>query len=107
MSDGLKTVEELKEQVLLFNMLKLPGQPQGMHMGTSYLVNDLLRRVEAQDKVIADLIVERDKARDHGYDARVREKAAENARVSVVERLTKLEVEVKRHCMLLQQALTR
>ena len=37
---------DLKERVNRFNMLQLPGQPQGMHMGTSYLVNDLLRELE-------------------------------------------------------------
>jgi hypothetical protein len=29
-----------------FKSLQLPGQPQGMHMGTSYLVSDLMKAVE-------------------------------------------------------------
>jgi hypothetical protein len=33
----------LEERVNLFNQMALPGQPLGMHMGTSYLVNDLAR----------------------------------------------------------------
>jgi len=36
----------LKERVEAFNMMELPGQPRMMHMGTSYLVNDLWREVE-------------------------------------------------------------
>lgn len=39
-------VKELKERVLKFQMLELPGQPMGMHMGTMYLVGDLMRTVE-------------------------------------------------------------
>ena len=50
--------DELKERVLQFNMLKLPGQMPMMHMGTNSLVNDLLAEVEklrAQlDEVTAD-----------------------------------------------------
>ena len=34
-------LEFLEERVAQFNALKLPGQPQAMHLGTSYLVNDL------------------------------------------------------------------
>ena len=44
--------DELKERVLQFNMLKLPGQMPMMHMGTRYLVNDLLAEV---DKLRAQL----------------------------------------------------
>lgn len=36
---------DLQTRVQQFNALELPGQPQGMHMGTSYLVNDLWREV--------------------------------------------------------------
>jgi hypothetical protein len=38
--------EDMKERVDKFNRLELPGQPIMMHMGTSYLVNDLWREVE-------------------------------------------------------------
>lgn len=37
---------DLRERVNQFMMLQLPGQPMGMHIGTSYLVSDLLRTVE-------------------------------------------------------------
>lgn len=39
-------MDELEERVFKFNTLTLPGQPMGMHMGTSYLVNDLWREVK-------------------------------------------------------------
>ena len=38
--------DDLKERVEKFNLLELPGQPMGMHMGTLYLVNDLWSEVE-------------------------------------------------------------
>lgn len=44
----LKSIEDLREQVTLFDQLKLPGQPAGIHMGTSYLVHDLLRALEEE-----------------------------------------------------------
>jgi hypothetical protein len=37
---------DLETRVRQFSMLQLPGQPQGMHMGTSYLVNDLWAEVK-------------------------------------------------------------
>lgn len=42
--------DDLKERVDQFNALELPGQPKMMHMGTSYLVNDLWREVESLRK---------------------------------------------------------
>ena len=33
--------EDLRDRVKQYNMLQLPGQPLGMHMGTSYLIGDL------------------------------------------------------------------
>lgn len=36
-------LRELKTRVDQFNRMQLPGQMQMMHMGTSYLVNDLFR----------------------------------------------------------------
>lgn len=39
-------IEELEERVMQFNTLSLPGQPLMMHMGTSYLVNDLWEKVK-------------------------------------------------------------
>ena len=39
-------MEDLGTRVQQFNSLQLPGQPMGMHMGTSYLVNDLWHEVQ-------------------------------------------------------------
>lgn len=36
----------LKERVDAFALMELPGQPRMMHMGTSYLVNDLWREID-------------------------------------------------------------
>ena len=47
MSDSfVNNKESLEERVNLFNQMALPGQPLGMHMGTSYLVNDLMREIQ-------------------------------------------------------------
>ena len=43
MKSAAEIKEELKKRVDQFNMLELPGQPMMMHMGTSYLMNDLWR----------------------------------------------------------------
>lgn len=37
---------DLEARVNQFKTMSLPGQPMGMHMGTSYLVNDLWREVQ-------------------------------------------------------------
>ncbi|KKN10932.1 hypothetical protein LCGC14_1031610 [marine sediment metagenome] len=42
----------LEERVLQFSMLELPGQPRMMHMGTSYLVNDLWTELQRKDEDI-------------------------------------------------------
>lgn len=39
--DGEERLVDLTERVNKFNMLQLPGQPQGMHRGTAYLIGDL------------------------------------------------------------------
>lgn len=36
---------DVLDRAVDFSMLRLPGQPMGMHMGTSYLVNDLAAEV--------------------------------------------------------------
>lgn len=41
-----ETKDDLAERVRQFNSLELPGQMPMMHMGTSYLVNDLWREVQ-------------------------------------------------------------
>ena len=37
---------ELEGRVHAFNSLELPGQPKMMHMGTSYLINELWAEVK-------------------------------------------------------------
>ena len=39
-------LDDLRDRVSKFNMLGLPGQPMGMHMGTSYLVGDLWHELQ-------------------------------------------------------------
>ena len=39
-------MDDLEKRVQQFITLSLPGQPMSMHMGTSYLVNDLWREVQ-------------------------------------------------------------
>ena len=41
-ADLAKRLEELEERVLQYKMMQLPGQPMITHMGTSYLIDDLL-----------------------------------------------------------------
>ena len=62
----------LKDRVLLYNLMQLPGQPQMMHVGSSNLVNDLAAevtrltrqvgeatgRIETDGKLIASLEAE-------------------------------------------------
>lgn len=44
--DSVERFEDLRGRVEKFSLLELPGQPQGMHMGTSYLVDDLWRELQ-------------------------------------------------------------
>lgn len=37
--------EPLEKRVMDFQLMRLPGQPVGVHLGTSYLVQDLWDRV--------------------------------------------------------------
>jgi hypothetical protein len=46
MTEPVKRLEELRERVDQFRALQLPGQPMMMHMGTKYLVNDLMTALE-------------------------------------------------------------
>ena len=39
-------MDSLEERVKQFEMMRLPGQPRAIHMGTSYLINDLWREVK-------------------------------------------------------------
>ena len=47
-------VADLKERSKLFQLMQLPGQPLGMHMGTSYLVADLMRYANALSALLAE-----------------------------------------------------
>ncbi|QZP06847.1 hypothetical protein [Caenibius sp. WL] len=49
-------VADLRERVRQFQTMELPGQPMMLHMGTSYLVNDLWSAVK--------LLAERQKGGD-------------------------------------------
>lgn len=61
----------LEERVLAFSQRRMPGQPQFVHLGTSYLVNDLWHEVQKlrldvikhrSDKPIAEVLDEVDRA---------------------------------------------
>jgi hypothetical protein len=57
---------DLATRVQQFVCMELPGQPRGMHMGTSYLVNDLwseIQRLRAIEDTAIDLI---ENIREHG-----------------------------------------
>ena len=59
--------KDLDERFEKFDMLELPGQPQGMHMGTSYLVGDARRWIKVLEGRIAEAerrITERDDAEE-------------------------------------------
>jgi hypothetical protein len=44
--------KELEDKVRKFELMQLPGQPAMMHMGTSYLINDLCREIkELEEKL--------------------------------------------------------
>ena len=42
MTTFVERLKELEERVLQYKTLQLPGQPMMTHMGTSYLIDDLL-----------------------------------------------------------------
>ena len=44
-------MKDLEERVYKFQTGELPGQPMSMHMGTSYLVNDLWKEVKRLRKI--------------------------------------------------------
>jgi hypothetical protein len=56
--------ESLEDRVNKFNALELPGQPKMMHMGTSYLVNDLWREVKQLTERL-DVFLHADRPRDN------------------------------------------
>ena len=41
----MTNIDELNKRIEQFNSLSLPGQPMAMHMGTSYLINDLWKKI--------------------------------------------------------------
>ena len=63
-------MSDLDERVFAFVMMRLPGQPQSMHMGTKRLVMDLNDRVNELEKALFD----RDYTPDddpHGINAEI------------------------------------
>ena len=42
-----EALAQIRERVMQFKTMSLPGQPMAMHMGTSYLVGDLDRAIDA------------------------------------------------------------
>jgi hypothetical protein len=72
-------MSDLIERVTQFRALQLPGQPQSMHMGTSYLVNDLVARVrelEADIRAQSQTpYIAAEKVRYDGYMKSARERA--------------------------------
>ena len=77
----VKRPDDLDERVLQFQMMKLPGQPIGMHMGTSYLVNDLHKRVkelEAENQRLREAISIVYEAWVGGTMKRMRDKISSN-----------------------------
>jgi len=57
-------MDDLQERVVKYNTLKLPGQPIGIHMGTSYLINDLWREVQRLRKELAQDVIYPEEDRD-------------------------------------------
>jgi hypothetical protein len=56
-------IRELEERVSQFQLVKLPEQPDVMHVGTSNLVTDLLktvrdlaRELEAKERIIQSVV---------------------------------------------------
>lgn len=47
MEKEVEEIRKLEQKVKNFNCLRLPGQGLSIHMGTSYLVNDLWRSIQA------------------------------------------------------------
>jgi hypothetical protein len=48
-------ITDLEDRCMQFQALRLPGQPFGMHMGTSYLVRDLMDTVKELRSEIEEL----------------------------------------------------
>ncbi len=46
--DAAERFADLGKRVNQFGVLQLPGQPQGMHMGTEYLIDDLWRELQRE-----------------------------------------------------------
>ena len=49
-------MDGLQERVEKFELMQLPGQPMGMHMGTFNLVNDLWREVRRLRDIIRSCV---------------------------------------------------
>lgn len=46
MQQNAETKDSLEDRVMQFDTMSLPGQPMMMHMGTSYLIHDLMNEVK-------------------------------------------------------------
>ncbi len=46
---------DLQDRYEKFGCLELPGQPQGMHMGTSYFVSDLVKKIEELEEAMEEI----------------------------------------------------
>jgi hypothetical protein len=51
----LHDIPDLEERVRQYNTLSLPGQPMSCHMGTSYLIGDLMRKIKELEAEIEEL----------------------------------------------------
>ena len=51
----MNCMDNLEERVSQFEMMRLPGQPRSMHMGTSYLINDLWHEVQKLRKALDEI----------------------------------------------------
>ena len=50
---------DLRNRIKQYRTLSLPGQPMGMHMGTSYLINDLenaIDQLEAENEELLEMV---------------------------------------------------
>jgi len=72
----------LENRVSAFGRMELPGQPLGMHMGTSYLVNDLWLEVRILRSAIYKMQMPGNEGKSPGAFLTDAEKVAVRAAVS-------------------------
>src|SRR5262245_61569290 len=88
-------IADILERVKQFNLMKLPSQMQMMHMGTSYLVNDLTRAVKAYATAIPER--EREIKRLRGSNKQLADIVTdqEDRRLKAEARVTELEAAIE------------